>query len=74
MTNESKATQCNDIIRYCKIHGSITTRQAMRELEIMRLASRIHDLKKAGYEIEDNWLHINGKKYKQYRIVGRKVA
>ena len=46
----------------------------MRELEIMRLASRIHDLKKAGYEIEDNWLHNNGKKYKQYRIVGRKVA
>ena len=34
----------------------------------------VDDLKKAGYEIEDDWIHNNGKKYKQYRIVGRKVA
>ena len=44
-------TQCERIIEYIKTHGSITARQAYH-LGIMRLASRISDLKSTGYKIK----------------------
>jgi len=44
-------TQCDKILRHMKDVGSITSREAMWEYGIMRLASRISDLKKAGYDI-----------------------
>ena len=47
-----KQTQCDRIIRHLKDFGSITSREAVSEYGIMRLASRINDLRKAGYEIE----------------------
>ena len=39
------------ILNYMKYFGSITPLDAMREFGIMRLASRISDLKKRGYKI-----------------------
>ena len=45
-------TQCERIIDYMKQNGSITAKDAMNELGIMRLASRIADLKADGWEIE----------------------
>ena len=47
----SGGTQCQKIIRHMKDHGTITSREAMFEYGIMRLASRISDLKRDGYEI-----------------------
>lgn len=44
-------TQCEMILRHIEAHGSITSLEAMQEYGIMRLASRITDLKKAGYPI-----------------------
>ncbi len=44
-------TQCERIIRYMKDFGSITALQAIQDLGVMRLASRICDLKKRGYNI-----------------------
>ena len=44
-------TQCQKIIEYCRQHGSITQLEAINCLGIMRLASRIHDLKHQGCEI-----------------------
>ena len=46
-----KLTQCERIIRHLKDYGSITSREAMLEYGIMRLASRINDLKGQGYAI-----------------------
>lgn len=46
------------IINFCKIHGSITQRQALR-LGIYRLASRIHDLRAAGYLIHSEMITVN---------------
>ena len=46
-----KTTQCERIIRHLKDYGSITSREAMIEYGIMRLASRINDLKRMGYAI-----------------------
>ena len=43
--------QCAMVLDYMGKHGSITSLQAVTELGIMRLASRIHDLKEAGYKI-----------------------
>lgn len=45
-------TQCEKILRHIEDFGSITSLEAMQEYGIMRLASRISDLKKAGIPIQ----------------------
>jgi len=45
-------TQCERILQYMEKFGSITNREAVINLDIMRLASRIHDLQKEGYNIK----------------------
>ena len=44
-------TQCERILQYMDDFGSISTYQAMFDLGVGRLASRIHDLKRMGVEI-----------------------
>ena len=44
-------TQCERIYRHLKDYGSITSLEAMQEYGIMRLASRISDMKKSGAAI-----------------------
>lgn len=44
-------TQCEQILRHLQDYGSITSLEAMSEYGIMRLASRISDLKLLGYNI-----------------------
>lgn len=46
-----KTTQLNHILRHFDIYGEISSAVAMSEYGIMRLASRIHDLKCMGYKI-----------------------
>ena len=50
-SNGEKLTQRERILRHLNDYGSITSLEAMTEYGIMRLASRISDLKKAGYDI-----------------------
>lgn len=45
-------TQCETILRHMEECGSITSWEAMQEYGIMRLASRITDLKRAGIPIK----------------------
>ena len=47
----SGLSQCDRILRHFRDYGSITSREAMNEYGIMRLASRISDLKQQGYVI-----------------------
>ena len=47
----AKLTQCPRIIRHLEDYGSITSLEAVNEYGIMRLASRIADLKGMGYPI-----------------------
>lgn len=42
-------TQQEMILYHIKLFGSISPLEAMKQYGIMRLASRIHDLKKQGY-------------------------
>ena len=46
-----KITQCERILRHMKDYGSITSLEAVNEYGIMRLASRINDLKAQGIAI-----------------------
>lgn len=47
----SKAKQTDRVLEYIEQNGSITQLEALNELGVMRLASRISDLKKQGYPI-----------------------
>lgn len=47
-----KTTQCERILRHLKDYGEISSLDAMKEYGILRLASRIHDLKVMGYNIK----------------------
>lgn len=44
-------TQSERIVRHLREHGSITSLEALEDYGIMRLASRVADLKKAGVPI-----------------------
>lgn len=45
-------TQCERILRHLNDYGSSTSLEAVNEYGIMRLASRVSDLKSLGYNIE----------------------
>lgn len=45
------STQCDRIIDYITQNGSITSLEAVESLGVMRLASRINDLKRSGFSI-----------------------
>lgn len=47
----SKPTQNERILDYIAEFGSITQLEALRDLGVMRLASRISDLKRKGYTV-----------------------
>ncbi len=46
-----KTTQAERVLSYMEQFGSITQMDALNDLGVMRLASRISDLKKMGYPI-----------------------
>ena len=48
---ETKATQAQRVPEYIRETGSITQLGALKELGVMRLASRVSDLKRQGYAI-----------------------
>lgn len=49
-----KATQAERVLEYIEQFGSITQLEALNDLGVMRLASRISDLKKQGYPIKSD--------------------
>ena len=49
-----KSTQAERVLDYINDFGSITQMDALNDLGVMRLASRISDLKKMGYPITSN--------------------
>ena len=54
---EARANQRNRILEYMDLHGSITQKEADRELDIMRLSARIFEIRtKLGILIESIWV------------------
>ena len=55
-----KPKQADRVLSYMRNYGSITALQAMRDLGVYRLASRIHELREYGFGItSDNVLVQN---------------
>lgn len=70
-------TQCEMILDFLYDRGGITPKEAESELGIMRLASRIHELKERGYPICDEWVTKKNRfgtetRYKKYTL-GKEV-
>ena len=69
-----KEIQEAKILRWLSEHGSIDALTALDKLGIMRLASRICDLRKKGVPITDSWAYkydAEGrviKKWKEYKL------
>lgn len=73
MTGNTRPTQAQLVLDYITAFGSITQLEAFRDLGVMRLASRVSELKKKGYEIESKPETVKnrfGKKIsvKRYRL------
>lgn len=41
---------------------------ALKKVGTMKLATRIGEMRRAGYEIQDRWIEANGKRFKAYRL------
>ena len=54
MSNNSNPTQAQRVLEYIEEFGSITQLEALKDLGVMRLASRISDLKKQGIPIKSD--------------------
>lgn len=48
-------TQCELILNALSDGGTITNTEAVENLGIARLASRVHDLRQQGYNIGSTW-------------------
>ena len=57
----SKATQAQRVLAYMEQYGAITQYEALRDLGVMRLASRISDLKKLGYPIKSEVVAVKNR-------------
>lgn len=67
---ESSESQCNQILAWLKSGHSLTALDALNRFKCFRLASRISDLKRRGYNIVKKMVknEENGKHYAQYTI------
>jgi hypothetical protein len=72
-----KPTQAQRVLDYIEEFGSITQLEALRDLGVMRLASRISDLRRMGVPIESTVETVKNrfdeKTYiKRYRLGGER--
>lgn len=68
MSANSNPTQNQRILYYLDAHGSITQIEALNKLGIMRLASRISDLKKNGCPIVSDTVEVQNRYGEKCRI------
>lgn len=57
----TKAKQTDRVLDYIREFGSITQLEALRDLGVFRLASRISDLKRQGYAINGRMEAVNNR-------------
>lgn len=54
----NKSSQINRILSYLKKYKTITAKEALENIAVERLASRIHDMKERGIPVQDKF--VNG--------------
>lgn len=67
-TKTTSNTQCGRIKEYMERNGKITALEALVELGVFRLASRICDLRKQGVKIADRWREVDNRYGEKCRI------
>lgn len=66
---KSSASQCAQIKAWLQAGNKLTSLEALNKFGCMRLASRIHDLRNAGLEIQKERIQVpSGKYVTQYSI------
>lgn len=75
----SKPTQAQRVLEYIEQYGGITQLDALKELGVMRLASRISELKKQGYPITSDVVAVKNRfqedcYIKRYKLAGGETA
>ena len=75
---DHKPTQNERILKYIEKFGSITQFEALQDLGIMRLASRISDLRRLGYPITSEMITVKNRfeedcHVKRYRMATKEV-
>lgn len=68
INEESAQSQCSKILAYLKRGLAITAIEALKLFGCFRLAARIADLRKAGWNIITERVIRNGKYVAQYRL------
>lgn len=63
-----KTTQCERIIEYMNEFGGITQMDALRDLACLRLASRINDIKRKGYNVRRDMITLKNRWGEPVRI------
>ena len=71
----SNPTQSKRIIDYMYEHGGITQFEALNELGVMRLASRISELRRKGFDIRSKTVKVQNRygetcRVKRYSLKG----
>lgn len=61
MSDSTKTTQCDRLLSYMRNNGKVTQIEALSELGIMRLSSRICDLKKQGWFIKSKLIAVKNR-------------
>lgn len=56
------------LLEYLQTHGSVTQIEALRDLGIMRLASRVSDLKRQGYAIGRTMIYVRNRWNEKNRV------
>lgn len=59
--SNTRPTQAQRVLDYIDRFGSITQYEAMQDLGIMRLASRVSELNKSGYNIRGEMITVKNR-------------
>jgi len=60
-------TQHESIVKRLR-KGWTTGLDALQTCGTMKLATRVSELRRAGYDIQDRWHEVNGKRFKAYTL------
>lgn len=70
LITKKKQSQCKRILSHLQSGRTINPTQAWNLYGCYRLSARIHDLKKAGFDIVTRLVHVDGTKYAEYSMRG----
>lgn len=68
MSENSNPVQRQRVLNYMHHYGSITQYEALEHLGILRLASRISEIKKMGYPVKSNRVTVINKFGEKCRV------